>query len=76
MVSLWSCGPSDSRIPQGSKVTFTPLAIKAFRKASLALDPKHATSPVLCISTPTCGSEPLSRWKENIGALHATNSKS
>ncbi len=115
--------------PQGSKVTLTPLAIKAFRKAwqwssfkqsllhgfpwwfprKVAKDlprlvgtlpetchlQKHAmpplfqcdrlkdghslwetipwkpvghASPVLCISTPTCGSEPLNLWNENIGA--------
>lgn len=42
------------------------------RKASCTSLPKHATSPVLLISTPKVGSAPRSRVKENIGALTAT----
>jgi hypothetical protein len=34
--------------------------------------PKQPTSPVLAISTPTIGSAPTSREKENMGALTAT----
>mmetsp|Transcript_33340 Transcript_33340/g.68042 ORF Transcript_33340/g.68042 Transcript_33340/m.68042 type:complete len:321 (-) Transcript_33340:3246-4208(-) len=43
------------------------------RKASSLEAPKHATSPVLAISTPRTGSEPRRRVKENMGALTPTN---
>ena len=42
------------------------------RKASCTLAPKHATSPVLAISTPSSGSAPRRRVKENMGALTPT----
>ena len=43
-----------------------------FKNASWTFTPKHATSPVLDISTPRRGSEFFRRPKENIGHLHAT----
>ena len=42
------------------------------RKASCLSAPKHATSPVDAISTPSLGSAPRSLVKENIGALQPT----
>lgn len=48
------------------------VASRACRKASCTELPKHATSPVLCISTPRVGSAPRSRVKEKIGAFTAT----
>ena len=47
-------------------------ANRACRKASCTSCPKHATSPVECISTPKVGSAPRRRVNENIGAFTAT----
>ena len=46
--------------------------IIAFKYASYMSSPKHATSPVEDISTPSVGSAPCSRVNENCGTLHAT----
>src|SRR3989338_9926826 len=46
------------------------------RNASSTEYPKHATSPVDAISTPTTGSAPFSLEKENCAAFTPTNSKS
>mmetsp|Transcript_32053 Transcript_32053/g.83929 ORF Transcript_32053/g.83929 Transcript_32053/m.83929 type:complete len:220 (-) Transcript_32053:313-972(-) len=52
--------------------SFMPVDIIALRKASYESGPKQATSPVDDISTPSEGSAPFRRWKENIGALTPT----
>mmetsp|Transcript_179 Transcript_179/g.289 ORF Transcript_179/g.289 Transcript_179/m.289 type:complete len:216 (-) Transcript_179:493-1140(-) len=54
--------------------SFIPVDIIALRKASYLSGPKQATSPVDAISTPSEGSAPLRRWKENMGALTPTKS--
>merc|ERR1719401_30146 len=53
-----------------------PAEIIAFRKASYCVTPKHATSPVDCISTPSLGSEFFKRPKEKTETLEATYSMS
>mmetsp|Transcript_8537 Transcript_8537/g.29102 ORF Transcript_8537/g.29102 Transcript_8537/m.29102 type:complete len:217 (+) Transcript_8537:841-1491(+) len=47
-------------------------AMRALRKASCTVGPHPATSPVDAISTPSDGSAPRRRLKENMGALTAT----
>ena len=44
-----------------------PVLNIAFRYASCRLSPKHATSPVLAISTPSVTSAPDRRENENTG---------
>merc|ERR1719476_561064 len=53
-----------------------PAAIILFKKASYWFTPKHATSPVDCISTPSRGSEFFNRPKEKTGTLAAMHSMS
>ena len=48
-----------------------PAAISALLIASARVSPKHATSPVERISTPTVGSAPSICMNENCGALTA-----
>lgn len=58
-------GPSESSTPlRGSR---TPVAASACRSR-----PRQPTSPVESISTPSIGSAPFRRAKENIGALTPT----
>lgn len=49
-----------------------PVLIKAFKYASNLLSPKHATSPVEAISTPSMKSAPANLEKENCGTLTPT----
>ena len=44
----------------------------AFERASVKFSPRHATSPVLSISTPRTGSAPLKRMKLNWGTFTPT----
>mmetsp|Transcript_10101 Transcript_10101/g.29762 ORF Transcript_10101/g.29762 Transcript_10101/m.29762 type:complete len:225 (-) Transcript_10101:1935-2609(-) len=52
--------------------SLTVEACSDLRKASCTSGPKAATSPVDAISTPSDGSAPSSRLKENMGDLTAT----
>ena len=69
-----SKGPEDKRIERIGNLK--PTAIKALRNASSKLSPRQPTSPVEAISTPSVGSAPERRMKENCGALTPTYSRS
>ena len=68
---------NQSASPPPSSCSVAPRLHPSFRMNHPAtpLKAEHA-SPVLCISTPTCGSDPLSRWKENMGASRRSETPS
>mmetsp|Transcript_57718 Transcript_57718/g.132522 ORF Transcript_57718/g.132522 Transcript_57718/m.132522 type:complete len:224 (-) Transcript_57718:3598-4269(-) len=65
-----SCSCTETRMLFAG--SFMPVESSPLRKASCRVGPKHATSPVEAISTPSEGSAPLRRWKENMGTLTPT----